>query len=627
MRNLLVLLLLALTVTAHAQMSPIRNEINTALGRDGITAEEYVIGIGTAPKHLSNAEELAMDNAVAEVYKQVAENFRAIIFANREEHFHDNVAEHYSTVAQLPKVAVKLPRIVEVPLPPGRSSDDTNTYFIAAFSRQEIVDLYARNAEKLRARINTTLAQNKLGDPAYAAQQYLKTYRDYEELKEAELIMIGAEYNSNPREAFRELYDYTKSGNSQQDVFNYLDTYFQNAGPVLLNKTSGIATLIATQFEIQNPASPSTGTVQLDQFTYGIAEVTGGFSAHFVNVLQRELATKGQVVLATHVTSDHAHRPIHPLGFGRGVDSRLTGTYWERGNKVTLRTTLRDVNTGEFQAVAIVRFDKRLLTDIRTDRYKPANYEHVLDTQVIEAKEYLGKRHRLSIPRSPAVPQPPTPDSGSSSPAGSASIGTTNTWKPDGATRIDLHNTSFKVQVRTEKGFGAQTYAIGEKARFFVSVNQGAYLRVLYEQDKKWSQLVEDQYVKPEQATQWLELPGDFVFAEPIGVGILEVQAKTTPFDPITDFYYEDGYRYIGTPPPDPSTLTAAAKMEALIAAGYTRKGPINKNFRADIQRANSLLGARKGLINTDFGADRSSGTETSEETSSTRIYLTTIPQ
>ena len=624
MRNLLVLLLLTLTVTAHAQMSPIRDEINTALGSYGITAEEYVIGIGTAPKHLPNAEELAMENAIADVYKQVAKNFRAIIFANREEHFHDNVAEHYSTVAQLPKVVVKLPRIQEIPLRPGRSSDNTNTYFIVVFNRQEIVDLYARNAQKLRDRINTTLAQNRLGDPAYAAQQYLKTYRDYEELKEAELIMIGAEYNPDPREAFRKLYDYTKSENSQEDVFNYLDTYFQNAGPVLLNETSGIATLIATQFEIQSQASRSAGMVQLDQFTYGIAEVTGGFSAYFVNVLQRELAAKGQVVLATHMASDQAHRPVHPLGFGRGVNSRLTGTYWERGNKVTLRTTLRDVNTGEFQAVAIVRFDKRLLTDIRTDRYKPANYEHILDTRVIEAKAHLGKRQRLSIPRPPAEPHPSTPNIGSSSPADSASIDTTNTWKPDTAKSVDLHNAGFKVQVRTDKGFGAQTYAVGEKARFFVNVNRGAYLRVLYEQDKKWSQLVEDQYVKPEQATQWLEIPGDFVFAEPIGVGILEVQAKTTPFDPITDVYYKDGYRYIGTPPPDPSTLTAAAKMEALIAAGYAVKGPINRHFREDIQRANSLL---KGPTNMDFRVNRPSEMDASGETSSTRIYLTTIPQ
>ena len=307
MRNLVVFLLLALTVTAHAQMSPIATEINTALSRDGITAEEYIIGIGSAKKHLANAEELAMENAVAEVYNQVAKNFRAIILANSQEAFHDNVAEHYSTVAQLPRVAIKLPRIVEVPLPPGRSSDATNVYFVAAFSRQEIIDLYAKNAQKLRERINATLADNKLGDPAYTAQQYLKTYRDYEELKEAELILIGAEYNPDPREAFRKLYGYTKSENSQQDVFNYLDTYFQNAGPVLLDNTSGIATLIATQFEIQNPTALGSALVQLDQFTYGIAEVTGGFSAYFVNVLADELTPKSQVVLATDMMSDPKH--------------------------------------------------------------------------------------------------------------------------------------------------------------------------------------------------------------------------------------------------------------------------------------------------------------------------------
>ena len=636
MRNLVVFFLLVLTITVHAQMDPILNEINSALGRDGITAKDYVIGIGTADKTLSNAEERAMENAIAEVYNQVAENFRAIILVNRETAFHDNVAEHYSTVAQMPKVPIKLPRIVEVPLSPGRSSDDTNTYFIAAFRRQGIVDLYAKNAEMLRHRINTTLATNAAGDPAYAAKQYLKTYRDYEELKEAELIMMGAEYNPDPREAFRKLYDYTKAANSQQEVFNYLDTYFQNAGPVLLNTTAGIATLITTQFEIQSPVSSSLGLVQLDPFTYGITEVTGGFSAHFVNVLQHEVATKVQTVLKTNLVSNQVYQPLHPLGFGRGVNSRLTGTYWERGNKVTLRTTLRDVNTGEFQAVAIVRFDKRLLADIRTDRYKPNNYEHILDTRVIEAKVHLGERQRLSIPRPPAVPTPPSPNSEGRSPAGSTSTDT-NSWKSNGTAISALHNTGFKVQVRTDKGFGAQTYAVGEKARFFVSVNRGAYLRLLYQQDGKWSQLVEDQYVKPEQASQWLEIPGDFVFAEPLGVGILEVQAKTTPFDPITDFYHEDGYRYIGKPPSDPSTLTTAAKMKEMIAAGYVVKGPINRHFKEDIERVDSQL---KGPINRDLEEKRASESvsmaplnrdietirmDASEQTSSTRIYLTTI--
>ena len=624
MRSLVVFLLLVLTITVHAQMEPMWNEINSALGRDGITAEDYVIGIGTAEKHDSNAEELAMENAIAEVYKQVAKNFRAIILANRDAAFHDNVAEHYSTVGQMPKVPIKLPRIVEVPLSPGRSSDHKNTYFIAAFSRQEIVDLYAKNAERLRERINATLAENKPGDPAYAAKQYLKTYRDYEELKEAELIMIGTEYSPDPREAFRKLYDYTKAANSQQEVFNYLDTYFQNAGPVLLNTTAGVATLISTQFEIQRPVSSSLGLVQLDPFTYGIAEVTGGFSAHFVNVLQDEVATKVHTVLKT----DLDPHSIHPLGFGQDVNSRLTGTYWERGNKVTLRTTLRDVNTGEFQAVAIVRFDKRLLTDIRTDRYKPANYEHILDTRVIEAKAHLGERQRLSIPRPPKSKDrlPAAPNSTD-----------TNIWKPNGTTIPTLHNTGFKVQVRTDKGFGAQTYTVGEKARFFVRVNQGAYLRLLYQQDGRWSQLAEDQYVKPEQATRWLEIPGDFVFAEPLGVGILEVQAKTTPFDPITDFYHEDGYRYIGKPPSDPSTLTGTAKMKEMIAAGYAIKGPINRHFKEDIERVDSQL---RGPINRDIEEKRPSESvsmaplnrdlkpirmDASGQTSSTRIYLTTI--
>lgn len=605
MRNLIVFLLLVVTATSYAQINPMHAEINRALVRDGITAEAFVIGIGTAPKDHPDAHELAMENAIASVYTQVADSVRAIILANADAAFQDNVAAHYSTVAQMPVVAVELPGIVEVTLPFGRSTDDKNAYFVAAFDRKEIINLYAKKAKKLREAINKTLADDNIGNPTSTAAQYLDTYRRYEELKEAELIMVGAEYNPHPKEAFKKLYEYQKSEGSQQETINYLDTYFQNTVPVMLNSTASLAHLIVTQLEMQGANSPPRDRVQLDMFTYGITGAPTSVSEIFVNAIEREMTKKWDTILKTRLISnpEYPYSAIHSLGFGRDVNSRLTGTYWERGNKVTIRATLRDVNTGEFQAVGIVRFNKNALENIRSDRYRPHDYEAIMDRLVVEAKEKIGQNYRNAayILPTPGPEQSDVTTTVAKTDRGAPQGKETTTPVIEGVTTPVIHNAGFKVELNTNKGSGAVPFAIGEKAQFFVNVNQAAYIRLLFEQDGKWSQLAEDQYVKPEQATRWLEIPGDFVFAEPEGLGQLVVLAKTTAFEPITDFYYQDGYRYIGKPSSPSGTLTAEARYKETLETEFVLKGPINRNFKKDIEQADILL---KGPVNRSFEKD-----------------------
>ena len=626
MRSLVVCLLLVVVTTAYAQILPIQGEIANAVVREGVTESEFIIGIGTAPKDLPNAKELATESALADVYTQISKKVRAIIRANGNMPFQDNVAEHYSTVAQMPVVAVALPRIIEVRLSPSRASDDKSTYAVVAVNRKELIRLYTRKAERVREEIKTTLADSSLGKPERVAIRYLDSYRQYEELKEAELIVVGAQYTPDPREAFKSLYHYTEVEGSQQETINFLDTYFQNVVPVMLNSTKGIATVIATQFEMQRATSLSGNRVQLDPFTYGTTEITTDFSNVLVNALEREMTKEWNTILKANLVSNtsYPYSAIHSLGFGRNVKFRLTGTYWERGNKVTIRATLRNVNTGEFQAVAILRLNKNALKDVRTDRYKPIGYEAIVDQQTDEAKGEIGSAARYQIAAATYIERngnnasPPIATSGPEFHEGREVPVTTASF---------VHNSGFKIQIRTDKGFGAQTYTVGEPAEFFVQVNQAAYLRLLYQESGRWTQLAEDQYVKPEQVGQWLEIPGSFVFAEPIGVGRLLVHAQTTSFTPITDFYFKDGYRYIGKHPSDPATLTADQKRAEDLVLLSLIKGPINRNFVKDVARVDSIL---KGPVNTEyqlFSDKESLPANDFTLKAEASIYLTTVPK
>ena len=442
--------------------------------------------------------------------------------------------------------------------------------------------------------------------------------------------MVGAEYTPDPRQAFNRLYRYTTAEGSQQETINYLDTYFQNAVPVMINSTESIATIVVAQFEMQGRNAPSQNRIQLDMFTYGVTEVATGFSGVLVKAIERKMTKSWDTILQAKLKSSgsYPYSAIHSLGFGRNVNARLTGTYWERGNKITVRATLRDVNTGEFQAVAVVRFNKNALTDVRTDRYKPTSYDNIVQEQMIVAKAEIGKNVRFASHRMEDVVEDleETVDSGATTtPVTSGrSGGHTGERGFPSAYMPPLRNVGFTVQVKTDKGFGPQTYAIGEPAKFFVLVNRAAYIRLLYQENGRWSQLTEDQYIRPDQVAQWLEIPGDFEFAAPVGVGQLVVLAKTAPFTPITEFYYQDGYRYIGSPPQDTGMLTAEARNAEAVEMQFLLRGPINRHFKQDIERTELML---RGPINKQLRDNSKIGIsqDDSAPTSVAKIYLATV--
>ena len=595
MRNLVVFLLLTFTITAYAQMGSINKEISQAMMKDGITQKEFVVGIGTVLKHLPNAKQLAREDALTDVYFQVAENVRAILHATNDEPFHEDVSEHYSTVAQMPIVPITLPRLVRVRL--DRSTDDKHVYAVVAFNRQAVIDLYTQKADRLRKEINKTLAEGLGlgGDPADAAEQYLGTYRRYEELKEAELIIVGAAYKPNAKEGFEKLLNYMETEGSQEETIDFLDTYFQNVSPLAINHSNAVAEAITMQFEMQGAASPMT-KVQLDEFTYGATEVLTGIAPILVKAMERRMMGKWTPLLKT--TLKHKNR----FGLGSNVDARLIGTYWERGNKITIRTTLRDAKTGEFQAVAILRFNKNALTNINPTRYKPGNYEYLVRNQKITAQGKLGGNRRSGSMHAGGGPVPstiptggpttPTPTGGPTTP-----IIPTGGSTPSETTLPVVYNNAFRLHVETNKGPGSQTYMIGERMRLYINVNQPAYIRVLYQQEGRWSQLAEDQEIKPEQVSQLLEVRGNFVCVEPEGIGQVLVLAKTTPFKPLTEVYYEDGHRYIGKPLAPAGTITPEQRDAETVEVQYLLRSFNNEDFSENIAAANPENFALKSFV------------------------------
>lgn len=549
MKNLLVCLLLIVAIPAFAQLER-TTLVNTALSDAGVTATDFIIGIGTADKDDPNASDLARERAVKAVFEQLNSRIRNIILAskNRPGGGHQNVAVHYSTVAQEPRVIVELPHIVDIPLAPGNH----NSYAVVAVSRKELIDFYARKAETLRTEIDVLLNDPSLaGDPSYTAKQYLGTYARYEALKEAEMILLGADASLTPEEIFQVLQE---NVTQQHDTIYNVDRYFESHYPV--TDVQSVAHVISTQLSLQEPLP--TARVQLDPFTYDISEMPSQFSVSLGGVLEQALT----VQWATFAPPGPTTPAVHPLGFGRNITSRLSGTFWELGNKITVRASLRDVMTGEFQAAAVVKFNKNL-KNVNASRYAPPNYQYVVDTLVADAEFQLaGGFGNAAVHR---FTHPPVADGSRAEPTQQV-VNREHHQPPPVQPHVrpaqhtsahahsdvveSTHNTphidsGFTVELRTDRPDSGNYFYIGERTSVYVRVNRPAYFRLGYGfADGRYAILRDNEYIDASNVNKWVKVPGTLVFTEPEGSEYLRVVAQETELPPI-ETYTEGMNRFL----------------------------------------------------------------------------------
>jgi hypothetical protein len=516
--------------------------MSTALTDKGITdSSAFIIGTGSADKHSPNPQKLAREKAVKAVFYKLNGRIRNVILAtkNRPGGGHQNVAAYYSTVAQNPRVVIKLPGIIDVPIPTAVMNDSDNVYFIVAVEREELIDFYTKKSEKLREEIDTILNDPELlRNPTYAGQQYLSTYSRYEALKEAEMIVLGANNHLTTEQVFQTL---QRNVTQHHDTIYTVNQYFESKYPV--TDVRSVAHVISQQLAMQNPNS--SDRVQLDQFTYGISELPSKFSVSLVGALEQQLT----VQWATFSPPEPSASNAHPLGFGKNITSRLSGTFWELGNKITVRATLRDVNTGEFQAVTVVRFNKNL-NNINVDSYAPPGYQFAVDTLVANAEDQLHRRTDGSMA------PPRVGASIAEAGQGASRPGQPTPLQPNPGTHGHI-GSGFTVELSTDRPEQNPYFYVGDRTNVYVRVNRPAYYRLGYHfANDKYAILRDNNYIN--KVNEWVKVPGRLVFTEPTGTESLHVVAQETQLPPIKT--YTEGRNRFLVPPSNSRTKGGVEK-------------------------------------------------------------------
>ena len=498
MRDLLVCFLILFTITVHAAKPDwIKN-----YGRsEEWPVHIYLVGFGSAWGNGAEPRQIAADNARADVSRNIVTKVKSVIRTSESE-IKGTVSQQYSGVTQsettLQLFGLETETYVD-------SDHNPTTYVLAYVSRAELKRIYTARTSALRAEIRQILVGAEAAENAskidIAVEKYLSTYPLYEALKEAQIILLVAEHYSNPSDvAFDEL------GVVTQKLFREPDTPPIPSHTEVVNRVEQLVSESITSvddiaravvFQLSKQVLQPEGKVLLAPFTYQDTRMSSHFSRQLLAALEVQLGqiAKWKTVDQTRrLRSNFRPRSVqHMRDFAKEAGARLllSGTYWENGDPITLRATLRDVATGEVKAGAIVKFDQGR----QTLNFKPQNYKQALIEQHAFAEgEFIS---------------------------------------------------GLQVEMWTDKGSEHLLYTGGETMRVSVRVNRAAHIRLLYTlADGRRTLLYDNYYIDQSKVNRVVEIPQEFECAPPFGAELMVVVARTEAFPPIQT-YESDGYYFL----------------------------------------------------------------------------------
>lgn len=500
--SLFFIFLISLTTTAHADAPDWVRNFGESKRHP---SHSYLVGFGSAQGNGAESRQIAADNARAEVSRHIVTNIKSVISTGEEETRH-GVSEHFSATTQS-STALQL-----MGLSLEHYDGQHAAYVLAWISRAELKRLYTQRAVQRRAEIRRILADAHAAENedkiSLAVEKYLSTAPLYETLKEAETILTVAKLSSrrdlpvsiSADTAFAELERATKGDSGVGDSPLMSHTEVMNRVEDLVS-TAAIASVDdiarAVVFQLSKQVSHLAGKVLLVAPTYQDTQMNSRFSREFRAALEAQL---GQIGKWHTVTEKHRSRGnVRPRSAqlmrdftkSAGATLLLSGTYWENSDAITLRTTLRDVDTGAVKAGTAVTFSR--LPDMD---FKPQNWQSALISQKAFAEG-------------------------------------------------EFVSGALRVEVWTNSPSEHPLYTEGETMLVSVRVNQEAYIRILYIlADGRHTLLYDNYYIDGSKVNRVVEIPEEFECADPFGAELLIVAARTEKF-PVIETYENDGYLFL----------------------------------------------------------------------------------
>ena len=335
-------------------------------------ADRYLTGFGSAAGIDQQSQQVAQDNARADLSRQVVVKISNSI-SNQQQETETDLVQQFSSVTHSTSSLQVMGLKSEVYLDDHRKHP--TAYALTYILRTDLVRLYQREKERVQKEIGQLirLAESNLEQKELALQYYFQTLPLFEKLTESRtvLLSVGASSLLDRQEQDDDL----PSKNEISDRIRQLALFE-------IKHLEDVAGAIQFQFNQQFQA-PKAGLMVIP-FYYQDTKLCSQFARYLKQTLESKLS---QSVPPTGQFQARSVSFSRDLAAASGADYIITGSYWEETDRLRVLAQCRELKSGTVVASTSVEFASDLLPAAM--QLKPENFQSAMAQQMAFAQQII----------------------------------------------------------------------------------------------------------------------------------------------------------------------------------------------------------------------------------------------
>ena len=454
-------------------------------------ADRYLTGFGSAAGIDQQSQQVAQDNARADLSRQVVVKISNSI-SNQQQETETDLVQQFSSVTYSTSSLQVMGLKSEVYLDDHRKHP--TAYALTYIRRTDLVRLYQREKDRVQKEIGQLirLAESNLEQKELALQYYFQTLPLFEKLTESRTVLLSVGASSLLDRQEQEPDDVLPSKNEISDRIRQLALFE-------IKHLEDVAGAIQFQFNQQFQA-PKAGLMVIP-FYYQDTKLCSQFARYLKQTLESKLS---QSVPPTGQFQARSLSFSRDLAAASGADYIITGSYWEETERLRVLAQCRELKSGTVVASTSVEFASDLLPAAM--QLKPENFQSAMAQQMAFAQQIID-------------------------------------------------SDQFQLEVWTDRGQDALLYGQGELMKIYLRSNRPCYVRLIYIlADGQKTLLLDNLPINAESVNRSLSVNElkdlDFECAAPFGAEMLVAVGRTDQFDPLKTVE-KDGYYFLPVSQPE----------------------------------------------------------------------------
>ena len=335
-------------------------------------ADRYLTGFGSAAGIDQQSQQVAQDNARADLSRQVVVKISNSI-SNQQQETETDLVQQFSSVTHSTSSLQVMGLKSEVYLDDHRKHP--TAYALTYIRRTDLVGLYQREKDRVQKEIGQLirLAESNLEQKELALQYYFQTLPLFEKLTESRTVLLSVGASS--------LLDRQE----QDDVLpskNEIWDRIQQLALFEIKHLEDVAGAIQFQFNQQFQA-PKAGLLVIP-FYYQDTKLCSQFARYLKQTLESKLS---QSVPPTGQFQARSVSFSRDLAAASGADYIITGSYWEETERLRVLAQCRELKSGTVVASTSVEFASDLLPAAMP--LKPENFQSAMAQQMAFAQQII----------------------------------------------------------------------------------------------------------------------------------------------------------------------------------------------------------------------------------------------